>query len=50
MKIEAAPVKIMAAKMMFLDSGGKALLRLAADQSSVTRDATRRTGMVRTLL
>lgn len=50
MKIDAAPVKIMAAKMLFRDPGGKAFARLAADQSSARKDATRRTGIVRTLL
>lgn len=50
MKIDAAPVKIMAAKMPFLCSGGKALAKFTADQSSTANEAMRRTGMVKTLL
>lgn len=50
MKIEDNPVKIMAPKMAFRASGGKFLARLRLDQSSMTKDAIMRTGMVRRLL
>jgi hypothetical protein len=50
MKIEAMPVKIMAEMMAFRAEMGKFLAMLTADQSSTTRDATSRMGMVRRLL
>lgn len=50
MKMEDRPVKIMAPRMAFLDSGGKFRVKLIADQSSTMKEPARRTGMVRRLL
>ena len=50
MKIDAIPVKIMAMTMAFRDSGGKFFAIFTDDQSSATREAARRIGMVSRLL
>jgi len=50
MKIEAIPVKIMAAMILFLEISGKFFAILTEDQSSAIKDATKRTGIVSRLL
>ncbi len=50
MKIDAIPVKIMAATMAFRDSGGKFLAMFTEDQSSASRDPMSRIGIVSRLL
>jgi len=50
MKIEETPVKIIAAIMLFLEIAGKFFAMLMEDQSSTTKDATRRMGIVSRLL
>ena len=50
MKIEPMPVMTMAKKMELRCSKGKFFVRFTALQSSVRREKTRRTGMVRRLL
>lgn len=50
MKMEDRPVKTMAEMIPFLDSGGKFLDKFNPDQSSATKEAIRRTGIVSRLL
>jgi hypothetical protein len=50
MKTDDAPVKIMALMMAFRESIGKFFVIFAADQSSITREHTKRIGMVSKLL
>lgn len=50
MKTEDRPEKIMAMTMLLRVSAGKFFMTLTEDQSSTTREQTKRTGMVSRLL